>query len=361
MWHSGQKTTGRHHETSPGRRKRVVGDRQTGGLLKTPLSMGAMGPAAPVPSTPANGMSTESSRRHRRLIPDQRSPKPRTGCLAPSLAGRRLGPGYPAALECDRQPTAAPGNRQKQGAEGSAVRGQARTPLARTPRPPDTLSTQPPTAPAGRYFWHAANADWNAGESGLMPEPLWTKVLPWLLGSGKLGTPWVRMHPANLSTASVYDALGEPLPLLAPCGRRLRHDCMADWNCGELGLTPLGTKSSIPLDDVEMAESGKLLTPWERMQAAKANALAWAELAPPTRGMLGRAAGPSVVLVVEPVWATPLGELPHAANSTLMAPTAHTVRSARCGQPLARAPRLMARPLPKASLLSGGTELRSNA
>ncbi len=65
------------------------------------------------------------------------------------------------------------------------------------------------------------------------------------------------------------------------------------------------------------------------MQAAKANTLAWAELAPPTRVVLGRAAGPSVVLVVEPVWATALGELPHAANSTVMAPTAHTIRSVR--------------------------------
>ena len=194
-----------------------------------------------------------------------------------------------------------------------------------------------------------------------MPEPLWMKVLPWLLGSGKLATPWVRMHPANFSTASVYDALGEPLPLLAPCGRRLRHDCMADWNCGELGLTPLGTKSSIPLGDVEMAESGKFVTPWERMQAAKANALAWAELAPPTRVVLGRAAGPSVVLVVEPVWATALGELPHAANSTVMAPTAHTIRSVRGRQALGRAPWLMARPRPKASLLSGRAELGSNA
>jgi hypothetical protein len=169
------------------------------------------------------------------------------------------------------------------------------------------------------------------------------------------------MHPANSSTALVYDGLGEPLPLLAPCGRRLRHDCIADWNCGELALTPLGTKSSIPLDDVEIAESGKLVTPWERMQAAKVNALAWAELAPPTRVVLGRAAGPSVVLVVEPVWATALGELPHAANSTVMAATAHTVRSAQGGQALGRAPWLMALPRPKASLLSGRAEPRSNA
>jgi hypothetical protein len=166
----------------------------------------------------------------------------------------------------------------------------------------------------------------------LIPGPLWTKVPRWLLGSGKLGTPWVRMHPANFTTASVYDALGEPLPLLAPGGRRLRHDCMADWNGGEFALTPLGSTSSRPLDDVEMAESGKSVTPWERMQAAKANALAWAELAPPTPVVLGRAAGPSVVLVVEPVWATPLGELPHAAKSTPMAPTADAVRSAQGGR-----------------------------
>jgi hypothetical protein len=63
-------------------------------------------------------------------------------------------------------------------------------------------------APAnGRNFAHAERAALNDGEAGLIPEPsgIW---MPWPPeGSGKLGTPWVRIHPAN----AIPDAGDEPL------------------------------------------------------------------------------------------------------------------------------------------------------
>ena len=117
------------------------------------------------------------------------------------------------------------------------------------------------------------------------------KVPVWGLGSGKFFTPWERMHSANFSTASVYDALGEPL-LFAPPDRRSWQDCIAERNCEEFGLIPFGTTSSTPFDDVVIAESGKFFTPWERMQAAKANPFDWAELAPPANVVVVTGTGP---------------------------------------------------------------------
>lgn len=53
--------------------------------------------------------------------------------------------------------------------------------------------------PAPMYFWHFFMAASNCGEFGLMPslEPNW--IAPWPLGSGKFGTPFVRMQAANFS------------------------------------------------------------------------------------------------------------------------------------------------------------------
>lgn len=116
------------------------------------------------------------------------------------------------------------------------------------------------------------------------------KVPVWGLGSGKFFTPCERMHSANFSTAWVYDTLGEPL-LLAP-DRSPRQDCMAERNCEEFGSIPFGITSSTPFDDVETAESGKFLTPLERMQAAKANPLDWAEPAALANVVVVRGTGP---------------------------------------------------------------------
>src|SRR5262249_24447323 len=48
--------------------------------------------------------------------------------------------------------------------------------------------------PFGVYFRHAFIAFWNAGEFGLIPLAV---MLPLAEGSGKLGTPFCRMHDAN--------------------------------------------------------------------------------------------------------------------------------------------------------------------
>jgi hypothetical protein len=70
----------------------------------------------------------------------------------------------------------------------------------------------------------------------------------------------------------------EPPPELEPVGRRLRQDCSAALNCGELVSIPFGMPSATPLDDVEIAESGKFGTPCERMHDAKAIPLCLAEV-----------------------------------------------------------------------------------
>jgi hypothetical protein len=74
---------------------------------------------------------------------------------------------------------------------------------------------------------------------------------------------------------------------------------MADWNWGEWTLMPHGAESMTPFDDAWIAESGKFGTPCERTQAAKASALCCGAL-PPELPVVAGAAGPYVVLVVEP-------------------------------------------------------------
>ena len=50
-----------------------------------------------------------------------------------------------------------------------------------------------------------------------MPDP--PVKSPELFGSGKFGTPWVRMHWENLRIACVYE--GELAPLFDPAGSKL--------------------------------------------------------------------------------------------------------------------------------------------
>jgi hypothetical protein len=56
-----------------------------------------------------------------------------------------------------------------------------------------------PGPPPGISFAHRDWADWNAGDCGLIPEPLWIWIPPPPLGSGKFGTPWERMQLAKAS------------------------------------------------------------------------------------------------------------------------------------------------------------------
>lgn len=71
----------------------------------------------------------------------------------------------------------------------------------------------------GKYDLHACRAAWNAGDCGFNPLPL-RSMPPLVLGSGKVGTPWERMHLASLSAglgpAGLLFALFVTVPLGAP-------------------------------------------------------------------------------------------------------------------------------------------------
>src|SRR5581483_5861460 len=64
------------------------------------------------------------------------------------------------------------------------------------------------------YFWHLAVAAFTAGDEGLSPLPAWKTNPPPGAGSGKLGTPWERMHWEYLSASawSCAGVCGAPRP-----------------------------------------------------------------------------------------------------------------------------------------------------
>jgi hypothetical protein len=70
-----------------------------------------------------------------------------------------------------------------------------------------------PGAPFGSRRWHERNADWNAGDSMVLGEPIRT-ALPLTFGSGKLDTPCERMHLENATPDST--ALAADTEALAP-------------------------------------------------------------------------------------------------------------------------------------------------
>ena len=57
--------------------------------------------------------------------------------------------------------------------------------------------------PLGKSFWQTLRADWNAGELGSMPIPEWIVITPWPFGSGKFGTPCLRMQAENFAPSAV--------------------------------------------------------------------------------------------------------------------------------------------------------------
>src|SRR6185437_14006591 len=77
-------------------------------------------------------------------------------------------------------------------------------------------------------------------------------------GSGKLGTPWLRMHRARARAAARSAA--EVAGGAALLGRNCLHACRADRNAGDSGLT-FGGRSMPP----PAVGSGKFVTPCERM------------------------------------------------------------------------------------------------
>lgn len=84
-----------------------------------------------------------------------------------------------------------------------------------------------------------------------------------------MGTPCLRMHCANLSAAAFWLADATGGCVLA--GIRYLHACMADVNAGEGFLARL-TGIWIP---ESASGSGKLGTPWSRMQVANLTPTAW--------------------------------------------------------------------------------------
>jgi hypothetical protein len=71
----------------------------------------------------------------------------------------------------------------------------------------------------GKYDLHACRAALNAGDCGSSPVPV-RSMPPLVLGSGKVGTPWERMHldsfSAGLGPAGLLFALFVTVPLGAP-------------------------------------------------------------------------------------------------------------------------------------------------
>jgi hypothetical protein len=71
--------------------------------------------------------------------------------------------------------------------------------------------------PFGSRRWHERKADWNAGDSKVLGEPIRT-VWPLTFGSAKLGTPCERMHlenatPDAMAPAADAEALAPPVGL----------------------------------------------------------------------------------------------------------------------------------------------------
>src|SRR5690242_10181375 len=80
------------------------------------------------------------------------------------------------------------------------------------------VSTEPASAdvPPGWSDWQACWADLNCGEFGSTPSPIVIRLPPpCLVGSGKFGTPWPRMH-CEKASARLNSSLGEDFALGVP-------------------------------------------------------------------------------------------------------------------------------------------------
>jgi hypothetical protein len=93
---------------------------------------------------------------------------------------------------------------------------------------------------------------------------------PFLVGSGKSGTPFSRMHRANARRA--FRCRGVAFVPVNPAGSRLLHAVSARSNAAELVSTdePFATPSMVILPDA--SGSGNALTPCPRMHSANRTA-----------------------------------------------------------------------------------------
>src|SRR6476660_8904792 len=104
-----------------------------------------------------------------------------------------------------------------------------------------------------------------------MPRDSGSGMRPVLSGSGKLGTPWARMHGENLSASAVTYCTWAGVGPLPPFGSRCRQALCAARN-RELS-TPSCCSPTFGIAPPRPG-SGKLGTPPERMQWEKASACA---------------------------------------------------------------------------------------
>jgi hypothetical protein len=92
------------------------------------------------------------------------------------------------------------------------------------------------------------------------------------LGSGKLGTPWRRMHRANFSPRAICCACWEALTAVR-VGKYFWHFARAAWNAGALTVTPLTdtVDPRLPIRIPLPFRSGKFGTPSARMHVENAS------------------------------------------------------------------------------------------
>jgi hypothetical protein len=133
----------------------------------------------------------------------------------------------------------------------------------------------------------------NAGESALVAAGSWITDPPLLgnVGSGKLGTPCLRMHCALVIAASFWLS-GSGNPSLLPPGSSFLHDCWADWNAGDCLSRLEGLKGS-PF----AGGSGKFGTPCDRMQVENLSLNAYPLDAPVPVAPLGVPEDPQAAIV----------------------------------------------------------------
>jgi hypothetical protein len=120
-----------------------------------------------------------------------------------------------------------------------------------------------------------------SGELGWIPFMAESGIRPWLLGSGKLGTPCARMHEAKATIALAAAACSAWLRGGGPPGRYLRQACIAAWNWGEFGSAfPVTTTPPIEMElfDAFAAEPTAAWNPCAVRQDASSARLGVAEL-----------------------------------------------------------------------------------
>src|SRR4029453_8304756 len=116
-----------------------------------------------------------------------------------------------------------------------------------------------------RVSWHACCADWNCGEFWSTPGgSCIVTPPPEKSGSGKRGTPFLRMHFAYSRTCACSPLLCAP-PACPPCGARSWHAFCAALNSAELGSMSL--PGPAPSVSWPFSGSGNSGTPFSRMHS----------------------------------------------------------------------------------------------